>query len=191
MAILKLHLMNTIAWTVRSVVELNSMRVRSVSIFSGFLSPNILETARSLIRYYCISESICKTHFLVRCILRTVRTFLGHRFFLFFQIFFSVPFTLFTCCAEYMCEKNGPKRRSAIVCLCFAGMLTQWRVFRVYFNTLSSWALGKFQFCTMAIEPQNLRFNSCLIFNEFCFHIFFYFFFLLFRFFCLYVRSTS
>lgn len=43
------------------------------------------------------------------------------------------------------------------------------RVFRVHFNTLSPWALGKFQFCTMAIEPrQNLQFNSCLIFNEVC-----------------------
>lgn len=43
------------------------------------------------------------------------------------------------------------------------------RVFRVHFNTLSPWALGKFQFGTMAIEPkQNLQFNSCLIFNEVC-----------------------
>lgn len=42
--------------------------------------------------------------------------------------------------------------------------------FREHFNTSSHWALSKFQFGTMAIEVQNLHFNSCLIFNEIAFY---------------------
>lgn len=117
-----------------------------LSVFFLFTS-NILETAQDTILLYLRVH--LETHILVRSVFTYHPNFLGHYFFFCVHFFIHFIYSLWVCARKDPMEKcNGM--------FMFCGMLTQWRVFRVYFNTLSSWALGKFQFCTIAIEPSEL-----------------------------------
>lgn len=118
-----------------------------------------------IMRYYCISKCICVCVCIFLFVLFSVcfSTVYQHKLFIYFlsvsEQFFLVTFWIFE-------QKKNQQEGVHSVFMFLRNVDTVKRISSVFQHTLNSWALSKFQFWTIPIEPrQSLQFNSRLIFS--------------------------